>query len=67
MSKSYRCKRCGTEIKSMHVHDFVECSCGSIFVDGGSQYTRLGWPGGEMADWIDEEPSNNNASLNKEI
>ena len=35
-----RCKRCQDEIESTHVHDFVQCSCGAIAVDGGLEYTR---------------------------
>jgi len=35
-----RCKKCGDIIESKHVHDFVECSCGAIAVDGGHDYLR---------------------------
>jgi len=38
-----KCKLCGDLIESKHVHDFVECSCGEIFVDGGGDYFRRGW------------------------
>lgn len=37
-----RCKRCGDVIESTSVHDFVTCSCGAIFVDGGNEYARRG-------------------------
>lgn len=37
-----RCKKCNTFIESKHVHDFVSCDCGSIFVDGGTDYIRRG-------------------------
>jgi len=37
-----RCKKCGDVIESKHVHDFVPCSCGAIFVDGGHEYFRAG-------------------------
>ncbi len=37
-----KCLKCGDEIESMHVHDFVSCSCGTIFVDGGREYLRYG-------------------------
>lgn len=37
-----QCKLCGDIIESKTVHDFVQCSCGEIFVDGGKQYLRRG-------------------------
>jgi len=37
-----KCLKCGDEIQSQHRHDFVECSCGNIFVDGGTDYFRYG-------------------------
>lgn len=38
-----RCKHCGDIIESTHRHDFVVCSCGSCFVDGGHVYLRRGY------------------------
>lgn len=37
-----RCKKCGDHIESKHCHDWVSCSCGAIFVDGGLDYLRHG-------------------------
>lgn len=37
-----RCLKCGDIIESKYRHDFVKCSCGSIFVDGGNDYWRCG-------------------------
>ena len=37
-----RCLKCKDEIESKHVHDFVSCLCGAIFVDGGNSYWRYG-------------------------
>lgn len=37
---SARCRKCGDEIVSKHVHDFVTCLCGTISVDGGDHYLR---------------------------
>ena len=37
---------CGSLIQSLHRHDFVECQCGRSFIDGGSDYVRMGGPGG---------------------
>ncbi len=38
-----KCKKCGDIIESKSVHDFVECRCRSIAVDGGHEYQR--WVG----------------------
>ncbi len=37
-----KCKKCGITIESRYRHDFVECECGSVFVDGGLDYMRIG-------------------------
>lgn len=37
-----KCNKCGDVIQSVSRHDFVECQCGSIFVDGGNEYMRAG-------------------------
>lgn len=37
-----RCLVCNTTIESRHVHDWVPCPCGAIFVDGGREYLRRG-------------------------
>lgn len=57
-----RCKHCGDIIESKSVHDFQECSCGTVFVDGGHDYLRRGFKNG-MDDYeelsvveADEEP-----------
>jgi len=34
------CLSCGDKIFSRHRHDFVECTCGAIAVDGGQEYIR---------------------------
>jgi hypothetical protein len=48
-----RCKKCLDIIESKHVHDFVRCKCGSIFVDGGQEYCRYGCPESPAEDWIE--------------
>jgi hypothetical protein len=48
-----RCKKCQDVIESTHVHDFKYCKCNSVFVDGGLEYCRYGYPGGEIEDWIE--------------
>ena len=45
-----RCRKCGIVIESKSVHDWRQCACGAIFVDGGQEYQR--W-GGEEADFED--------------
>jgi len=37
-----KCRKCGDVIESKFRHDFVECKCGEIFVDGGKDYFRSG-------------------------
>lgn len=49
-----KCKKCDSIIESKHVHDFVECKCGKVFVDGGKDYTRRGFPSGNPDDWIED-------------
>lgn len=40
ISNSLKCLECNEAIWSAHRHDFVECSCGKIAVDGGMDYMR---------------------------
>lgn len=49
-----KCKKCEDIITSVYRHDFRRCKCGSIFIDGGNDYVRMGYPGGNMKDWIEE-------------
>jgi hypothetical protein len=42
VSNKAKCLRCNDIIESKHRHDFVMCSCESIFVDGGTDYIRRG-------------------------
>jgi hypothetical protein len=37
-----KCLKCGDIIESKSRHDFVQCSCGEIFVDGGQEYYHAG-------------------------
>lgn len=53
-----QCKKCLDIIESKHRHDFVRCKCGSIFTDGGNDYQRCGYPGGEdIKEWIEFDES----------
>lgn len=38
---SIKCKKCGDVIRSKNVHDYVECKCGEVAVDGGSWYHKV--------------------------
>jgi len=35
-----QCNHCGDIIISHHRHDYKECTCGAIKVDGGHEYTK---------------------------
>lgn len=35
-----KCRNCGDVIESVSVHDFKQCSCGKVAVDGGHNYLR---------------------------
>ena len=37
------CKKCDDLIYSVMRHDFRECKCGDLFIDGGKEYTRFGY------------------------
>ena len=56
-----KCKKCGDIIESKHRHDFVQCSCGAIFVDGGHDYIRRG------GDQFDEEFDRQNGYQTKPV
>lgn len=50
-----RCKKCGDVIESKSRHDFVVCSCNSIFVDGGHEYLRRGGKPSDFEDLSETE------------
>jgi hypothetical protein len=37
------CLGCGVLLYSRYRHDFKECECGNLMVDGGAAYIRRGW------------------------
>lgn len=48
-----RCTQCNDIIWSRHTHDYRECNCWSVAIDGGRDYTRIigepeHWQGGEI-------------------
>jgi len=48
LSNKIRCKFCNDIIESTHVHDYVECKCGKVSVDGGKDYLRRSYPSGHL-------------------
>lgn len=53
-----QCKKCKDIIESTFRHDFVQCKCGAIFVDGGIDYLRRGGRPEdiiELSEFTDEE------------
>lgn len=40
ITNKIKCKKCGDIVESKSVHDYVECSCGAVAVDGGHEYLR---------------------------
>lgn len=43
VKNAIRCKHCGDIIESKNIHDWVQCSCETCFVDGGLDYLRRGF------------------------
>jgi len=43
LANAAKCLKCGDEIYSAFTHDFTNCSCDNIFVDGGMSYIRHGF------------------------
>lgn len=57
-----RCDECGDVLESVDVHDFKQCTCGNIFVDGGLEYVRRGFKTGkwtELSEYIGETDNGN--------
>ena len=40
-----RCNQCGDVIESTYRHEYVQCSCGKVAVDGGHDYLRRSYSG----------------------
>jgi hypothetical protein len=37
-----KCLSCGDVLESKNSRDWVQCSCGNIYIDGGLSYARAG-------------------------
>ena len=48
-----QCKHCEDIIESKRTHDFKYCKCGKVFVDGGLEYGRRGFPTSPDSDFIE--------------
>lgn len=61
LANKAQCSKCGDIIESRYRHEFVSCSCGAIFVDGGTDYLRRGYKKEdgdcfiELSEFIDEK------------
>lgn len=53
-SEILKCSECKEEIQSTHRHDYVTCTCGAIFTDGGDDYARYGWNPGSKFEILKE-------------
>ena len=49
-----RCSACGDVIESKFRHDWVQCSCKGVFVDGGLDYLRRGYGDGVSFEELSE-------------
>lgn len=45
-----KCKLCGDIVESKYTHDFRQCSCGALCVDGGHSYLKRS---GDSANYIE--------------
>ena len=56
IKNSAQCLRCGDILVSEHRHDFKQCSCGHLIVDGGLDYIRrAGTDIKELDEWEEIE------------
>lgn len=55
MKNEAKCKKCGDYLISEYRHDFKQCSCGAIFIDGGNDYMRRGGNPEDFDDIIEEK------------
>jgi hypothetical protein len=56
MGPSVMCAKCLDVIHSRSRHDFAQCQCGAIGIDGGSEYTKcVGNPENFIWDFEEQE------------
>lgn len=54
ISNKAKCNKCGDIIESKFRHDWVQCKCGAIYVDGGKSYIRRGFESPEDIEELSE-------------
>ncbi len=55
MKNRAKCRLCQSLIESFHVHDYVECKCGEIAIDGGNDYFKAVFKNPENFLRVDDE------------
>ena len=45
-------------IQSLSRHDLVQCKCGACFIDGGGEYTRIGFTNENDFELLEENERN---------
>ena len=55
MGQKIRCLECGDVIESLSRHHMKFCRCKAIFIDGGDDYTRIGWNAGSEFEYVEDE------------
>ena len=60
-----RCNHCGDVIESTYRHSYVQCSCGKVAVDGGTDYLRRSYSGNrddytDLAEYAEVEEKQDN-------
>ena len=62
IKNAIKCNHCGDVIESKHRHDFRECKCGTVFIDGGLDYCRVGFKNSpdDFTDMCEYEDVNKN-------
>lgn len=56
MSSVVKCLLCGEVLESKHRHDFQQCKCENLFIDGGDDYLRMGIRDGQYTVRVISEP-----------
>lgn len=54
LKNSAKCLKCNETLNSKSRHDFNQCSCGNVFVDGGLSYIRRGVKDSEFFEDLSE-------------
>lgn len=55
LKNSVKCLECGSTITSTSRHDFQQCHCENVFIDGGYTYLRMGAKDPSKVEVLSEE------------